>query len=229
MSMKRYVKTDRQCRRGLFFSAPRFSGFLLLAAVLPAFLFSSCGGRCGENERFAVNSNTLRVQNVPGGHVKNMAYETSVVEIEDGEKKICLCRALAFRMAQIIAARDGQSVLRSHQIQRIETGWATPEIKEVLGEVFRVPGKKIILRKRGASSAGLEIQDNWFIIEMTGGEKYTLRGTEALYSRRFLKLRAALKKGKKNLYLAESIKERKKVEDRLRRLPFNGLLKIEVN
>ncbi|HOO71521.1 MAG TPA: hypothetical protein PK926_07145 [Spirochaetota bacterium] len=199
---------------------------LLLFAFM---LFNSCSRGGGEYGLDAnIRTDTLLFLSSKNGEVKPLDYSKAVKEIgTDGLPKICLCRAVGFRMSQIIAALWKDNVLRTHEIESITTGWNSEGPYEFFEETLGMPEKKIIIAPGSASHDELAVKDCWYTFRLTDGRTVTLRGKKEIYGE-FLDLRSRMHKGEKGI--AQRVKKaRTDVEINLAALPCKNKFEISID
>jgi len=199
-----------------------------IAAVIIALVtagFLSCNKESHFNN--GINTNTIKLQKNAQGKISKITYNKAVTVVEDGIKKVCLCRALGFRIAQTVAEKWKDNVFRGHEIVSIETGWNSSGLPLFFTDTLGIPRNKIKISKKAKSNVDLTLKDNWFIIKFNNGKKITMRGTERLYSKRYLELRAALEKGEKDLLVEEALNERNQIEQKFRGIPFSKMFTVK--
>ena len=198
---------------------------LLLFAFM---LFNSCSRGDGKYGLDAnIRSDTLIYQSSKNDEVKSLGYSKAVKEIgDDGLSKICLCRAVGFRISQIISDLWKDNVLRIHEIESITTGWNSEGPYEFFDETLGMPKKKIIIAPGAASHDELAVKDCWYTFRLSDGRTVTLKGKKEIYGE-FLDLRSRMHKGEKGI--AQRVKEaRTDAEINLAALPCKNKFEISI-
>ncbi len=200
----------------------------LLVAIVAIGIVPLIFIKCGQNSFYKIQppGNILTVQMKPNKKPFMQAYSKIIKDGENGVEKTCLCRALGFRIAQVISRNWNDGILRSYEIVSIATGWNTPGIREVLAEIMGV--ENILIPVDTTARTRLTLDDNWFIVSFTDGKKMEIRGTDELYTKRYMRLRAALERGEKDLYITEAMEEREEMEKRFQNLPLDDMFTVKI-
>jgi hypothetical protein len=196
----------------------------VIIPLLVSVVYSSCSENSPSGR--GAGDLVLTVQKKPDDKAFTVSYCESVAEVENGIKKDCLCKALGFRVAQLIAEKWHDNVLRVYEIKNIQTGWYTPGIRELFSKVIGMDPEKITAGKNAATKVNLSLQDNWFIVSFADNSRMEIRPNTDIYTGRYLTLRAALQRGEKDLYLSEIMGERSKIEKKFRENHARTLFRV---
>ncbi len=198
----------------------------LLAAIVAIGILSLIFIQCGQNSllRNRPPGDNLTVQMKPNEEPVVLAYGKTIKGGENGMEETCLCHALGFRIAQVVSREWDDGIFRSYEIVSITTGWNTPGIREVFAEIMGL--ENILVPGDATDRTRLTLDDNWFIVTFIDGKKIKIRGTEKLYTKRYLRLRAALERGEEDLYITESMEEREAIEERFKKLPLDEMFTV---
>jgi formylmethanofuran dehydrogenase subunit E len=175
--------------------------------------------------RNEVINNELMVKKSEDSEVEILDFDDSIMEMHDGEEKACLCRSISYRIAQICSQAWDDGVFRSYEIEKITSGWNTDGVKELFVDILEIPDDKLVFPENVVSPKNATVKDSWFEIELKGGRGLIFRGTNRIYSEKFLEARRKIKAGDQSVK-AEFMKGRKNTEQNLRELPFRDKLII---
>ena len=202
----------------------RSASFMLLTLMI----FCSCTkekGTHGLSEN--INTNVLKYRTSEKGKILSLQYSDAVKEISgDGVPEICLCRAVGFRISQIISNLWEDCVFRTYEISSITTGWNTEGPYEFFQETLEMPKEKIIIAPGSASHDDLAIKDCWYSFTLRDGTIVTLKGKKEIFGE-FIDLRAQIHKGEKGIQ-KRGRESRTGAEKILATLPFNGMFEISI-
>ena len=200
----------------------RLRPFIILMFLLAGLL------TCGQSGDFGrpITTNVLYLREAPGKPKRAVPLRAVSFAENDNGKSFSICKALAFRVSQIVAREWQDNVFRSDEIQSVETGWNTPDIKKVFIEILKISNSRVTIDKNAHSKEDLSLSDCWFRIKLKNGREITISGTEELFTDRFLLLRAWFEKGKREVPLDELLRERKRVENSLIATPFKRGLQV---
>jgi hypothetical protein len=173
-----------------------------------------------------VNTNQLLVEKTENSGAETLLMQESCKEIEDGKEKFCLCRAVAFRIAQICSQLWDDGVFRSYEVEGITTGWNTPGPQEMFVEVLGIASNKVTIPDDATPYEDLPLNDSWYKVEFKNGRELLFKGTDKIYGDKFLALRKAFKNGDKSVE-TELKTERNTVQQSLTGLPFKDKFIIE--
>lgn len=198
--------------------------FCIIIILLMSVFFFSCSESSPSGR--GTGDVILTVQKKPGDKAFAVSYQESVADVENGIKKDCLCKALGFRVAQQIAKKWHDNVLRVYEIKGIRTGWYTPGIRELFSKVIGMDPGKITAGSNASPKVNLSLQDNWFVVLFHDNTRMEIRPNPDIYTGRYFKLRAALERGEKDLYISEIMEERTKIEKKFRENSAGALFRV---
>lgn len=174
-----------------------------------------------------LDSQALRFQKDGDGAVRTLDLEEACTEEENGITTFCLCRATAYRVAQMASGLWKDGVFRSWDVA-VETGWCTDCPKELLvGEM----GVKDFSRGIGGSITAMEdlaLDDAWYrVTALSTGDSITFMARDNYLSEEFLDLRSKCKKGTATAEERASMKAMKAdLVVKAKALPFTGRFHI---
>ncbi|MBN1533177.1 MAG: hypothetical protein JXA20_10980 [Spirochaetes bacterium] len=183
--------------------------------------------RCGNDSGSSVHLNHLSFQKADGEKAIGLNYDEFIMVNEEEEIKMCYCRALVFRMLQVLSREWADGIVRTYELEGIQTGWNTPDIKEVFNALFGKAPVKVTIAEGSTPNAYLGRKDNWFLVTFKSGKQIEIRASERLYTERYFELRGALQRGEKELYLTEAMNEKKDLEKRFREMPLGRMFTVQ--
>lgn len=182
------------------------------AAVLPTRLSTT------------VETNRLTVAAHESGDRDTLYLEEASVEEEHGSRKFCICRAIGFRIAQMLSGMWGDGAFHPGDVS-VVTGWSTDGMKEIFESVLGVA--RFAYAENATEPENLTLDDSWHEVTILSvGKTFTFRGTDTIYSKEFLELRTRFKKGGESA-APEFAAGRTEVVDVVKTVPFEDLLLVE--
>jgi len=201
-----YGTTAEQLAREMLRSPESF------AAVLPVRLLTR------------VTTNTLMVVRDGLARPDTLELKEVSTEVENGRSKVCICRAVGFRIAQMMSGMWGDGAFHPADVS-VVTGWSTHGAKEIFEDILGVAG--FAYAKDARDSADLGLEDSWYEITiLSTGKKLVFRGTDKIYSNGFLEARSAFKKGGERAAPGFAA-GRADVVDAVMKVPFENMLVVE--
>lgn len=181
---------------------------------------------CVQQKNFdaAITTDTLHIRSED--NLIDLSYNDVIKKQKDNTNDICICRALSFRVAQIMARHDTSDILDISQIASIETGWNTDGVTTFFRDVIKIPGSRFSIAQNAPSEQDLGLKDAWFQATYTDGTTVRIEARETLLPPRWFQLRAALIRGEKELHIDETAQIKEDTAQRLATLPLKGMFKI---
>ncbi len=171
-----------------------------------------------------VETNRLTVVAHESGDRDTLRLEEASVEEENGSKKFCICRAMGFRIAQMLSGMWDDGAFHPDDVS-VVTGWSTDGMKEIFESVLGVAG--FAYAENATEPENLTLDDSWYEVTiLSAGERFTFRGTDTIYSKEFLELRSRFKKGGESA-APEFAAGRSEVVDVVKTVPFEHMLLVE--
>ncbi len=129
------------------------------------------------------------------GKLGELKMAEACMEGEGDQRHPCLCRAMAYRVAQIASSawKDGVFDVKDVVVQ---TGWNSDGPRELFVELMGVPSVEYGIGGKVTSPDAMSLADCWYKLTIIStGETFVFRGTEQLLPSRFLELRNKVKGG----------------------------------
>ena len=196
--------------------------FLILTGFFNlVYCANSPGNEDSEQPQDQIDTNILLIKRDKRSKVERMSFDQAIVKFckHEAKKEKCLCKAAAFRIAQICCLYTRDSIFSSYDIKKIRSGWNADGPRGLFVKKLGVPAERFSITEDATPTNDLTLEDSWFEIEFKNGTKLKIRGTDRIYTDEYLELRRKYKKGDKSVK-AQFAEEKKKVEHNLRELPF---------
>ena len=177
---------------------------------------------------YRLTTDKLLFQKDEKGDLNEMSFDQAIIKFCKREKKEeeCLCKAAAFRIAQLCCMFAGDSVFRSFEVEKIRTGWNADGIKGLFVKKLGVPPERFVIDEKATPNDALTLDDSWYEISFKNGEMFALKGTSRIYTEKYLELRNRFKKGDQSVK-EDFAEEKRKVKENLSELPFIDKFEIE--
>jgi Zn/Cd-binding protein ZinT len=171
-----------------------------------------------------LSTNELIIAKHRSGERDTLNLEEASTEQEGGRTKLCICRAIGFRIAQMLSGMWGDGAFHADDVS-VVTGWSTDGIREIFEDILGVA--VFAYAENATDSDNLRLDDSWYEVTiLSTGKKLMFRGTDRIYSNDFLELRSRFKKGGATA-AAKFAAGRTEVVDAVRTVPFEHMLLVK--
>lgn len=175
-----------------------------------------------------LDSQALRFQEAKDGAIETLDLEEACMEEENGATAFCLCRATAYRVAQMASGLWEDGVFRSWDVA-VETGWNTDGPEGLLVGEMGVENFSYGIGGSVTAMEDLTLDDAWYrVTVLSTGESATFVARDNYLSEEFLALRS---KNKKGTATAEEKAELKALKaglvEKAKALPFTGRFYVQ--
>ena len=176
---------------------------------------------------YALSTNKLLFQKDERSDLDELSFDKAIIKFcrHENKKEECLCKAAAFRIAQLCCMLSGDSVFRSFEVQKIRTGWNADGIKGLFLKKLGVPPDRFVIDKEATPNNDLTLDDSWYEVVFKNGKTFAFRGTSGIYTEKYLELRSRFKKGDQSVQEVFA-EEKQKVKENLGELPFINRFEI---
>lgn len=129
------------------------------------------------------------------GSVKELQMIEACMEGEGDQRHPCLCRAMAYRVAQIVSSAWGDGIFDINDV-KVETGWNSDGPKELFVDLMGLPSVIYGVNGKISSPDSMSLADCWYrVTVLSTGESFVFRGTEQMLPSDFMVLRNKVKGG----------------------------------
>jgi Zn/Cd-binding protein ZinT len=171
-----------------------------------------------------LSTNELVIAKHRSGERDTLDLEEASTEQESGRTKLCICRAIGFRIGQMLSGMWDDGAFHPDDVS-VVTGWSTDGMREIFEDVLGVAA--FAYAENATDSENLRLDDSWYEVTiLSTGERLTFRGTDRMYSKDFLELRSRFKKGGATA-APKFVAGRSEVADAVKTVPFERMLLVE--
>ncbi len=138
-----------------------------------------------------ISDNQLAIQS--GGNTIVYDLDEVKIEVENGKRKVCICRCLCFRALQVLAGQFADKTIPSDDI-RIYTGWTTDGPEELFLEIMGWSHDDLLIVPGATDRAHLTLKDAiFFFVQKSTTKAWKVTAREGLYPQTFFSYRTAVK------------------------------------
>nr|WP_321502366.1 Synerg-CTERM sorting domain-containing protein [uncultured Dethiosulfovibrio sp.] len=129
------------------------------------------------------------------GSLKELQMVDACMEGEGDQRHPCLCRAMAYRVAQIASSAWSDGIFDVNDV-KVETGWNSDGPKELFVDLMGLPSVTYGVKGKISSPDSMSLADCWYrVTVLSTGESFVFRGTERMLPSDFMVLRNKVKGG----------------------------------
>lgn len=133
------------------------------------------------------------------GSVRKLQIGEACMEGEGDQRHPCLCRAMAYRVAQIASSAWSDGIFDVKDVE-VETGWNSDGPKELFVDLMGLSSVSYGASGEISSPDAMSLADCWYrVTVLSTGDSFVFRGTEQMLPSDFMVLRNKVKGGNATL------------------------------
>ena len=160
------------------------------------------------------------------GQVTLKFHETIMETKHGGEPQVCACRAVCFRVLQIVAGRRGGDVLKIGDMKQVRSGWASEANREMFCDMLGLPNGKFKHSSDAPACDKPGLTRAWWEFKFNDGKTITVWATEKALPAHFVDLHDRHKRDGKDVPMAIMKSPKELLAQTLTTTPLNELFVV---